>query len=115
MAPARGDRPWPIATPLPRDRNVRAQLPDGRTTGRIVDSRSDQVTVRLQTEQGVTFPTLEVVACEPVDATPAEAIEMGFAALHAGDAILAHLWRRCAELRGEPPPGRAGQLAAILR
>jgi hypothetical protein len=113
--PARGDRPWPTAVPLPRDRTVRASLSDGPAAGRIVDSRSDQVTVRLQTPHGVTFPTLRITACEPVDATPAEAIEMGFAALHAGDAVLAHLWQRCARLRGEPPAERAGLLAEILR
>ena len=113
--PPQGDRPWPIPAPLPKERSVRVRLPEAITAGRIVDSRSDQATVRIQGPQGVTFPTLPVAACEPIDPTPAEAIEMGLAALHAGDGLLARLWYRTAGLRGTPPGPRAAQLAEILR
>ncbi|MEO6595686.1 MAG: hypothetical protein ABIP94_13115 [Planctomycetota bacterium] len=115
-APVRDDRPWPVPPPLAKDRAVRVRLRDGVQVGRIVDSRSDQVTVRLQGKAGVTFPTVAVVALEPVEATPAEAIEMGFAALHAGNALLARLWLAAAGLRGSGPlPERGLQLAAVLR
>jgi hypothetical protein len=114
--PERGAVPWPIAAPLPRDRVVRTQLPTGATTGRVVDGRSDQVTLRIETAHGVTFPTLAVTACEPVDPTADEAVELGLAALQAGDGLLARLWLCCARLRGAAdvsPRGR--RLQEILQ
>lgn len=115
-APVRDERPWPVPPPLPRDRRVRLHSRDGVQLGRVVDSRSDQATLRVQGAAGVTFPTVAVVALEPVDATPAEAIEMGFAALHAGNVLLARLWLAAAGLRGAGPlPARGEQLAAALR
>ena len=114
--PAADGMPWPTPAALARDRSVRVQMPDATDTGRIVDSRSDQVTVRVQRGQAVTFPTVRVVLCEPVDATPAEAVEMGFAALHAKDGLLARLWLACAKVRGDGQLGERGQrLASLLR
>ncbi len=114
--PAQDGRPWPTAAPLARDRSVRAWLATGVQTGRVIDSRSDEVTLRVQGAQGVTFPTVPIVRCEPVEPTSVEAIEMGFAALHGGDALLARLWLAAAKLRGSVPlPLRAQQLDALLR
>jgi hypothetical protein len=107
--------PWPIAVALPRDRAVRVHLADGTAMGRIVAARSDQVTVRVETPRGVTFPTVPVVACEPLQPTPAEAVEQALAALQAGDALLARLWACCARLRGGDASARARRLEEILR
>jgi len=115
QTPERGALPWPIAAPLPRDRVVRALLADGPATGRVVDGRSDQVTLRMETPHGVTFPTLAVTACEPVDPSAAEAVELALAALQAGQPLLARLWLCCAGLRGDITSPRAARLQEILR
>ncbi|MBL8728052.1 MAG: hypothetical protein JNM25_06450, partial [Planctomycetes bacterium] len=115
-APERTAQPWPIAAPLPRDRLVRTRLADGPVTGRVVDGRSDQVTLRVETPHGVTFPTVAVVGCEPVDASVAEAVELSLAALQAGEALLARLWLCSAQLRGDLAGNpRARRLQEILR
>jgi len=114
--PAQTGRPWPTPAPLSRDRNVRVRVGAGFQLARVVDSRSDQVTLRVGSDQGVTFPTMPAVACEPVDPTPAEAAEMGFAALHARDGLLARMWLAAASLRSkEARTARAEQLADLLR
>jgi hypothetical protein len=115
-SPERTAQPWPIAASLPRDRIVRARLAEGPVTGRVVDGRSDQVTLRIETPHGVTFPTLPVVRCEPVGPTADEAVELSLAALQAGDALLARLWLSCADLRGDLAASpRAQRLQEILR
>jgi hypothetical protein len=114
--PVQTGRPWPTPAPLPRDRNVRVRAGTGFQLARVIDSSSDRVTLRVPGEQGVTFPTMPAVVCEPVDATPAEATEMGFAALHAGDGLLARMWLAAASLRSkEARTARTEQLAELLR
>jgi hypothetical protein len=114
--PVQTGRPWPTPAPLSRDRNVRVRLGTALQLARVVDSRSDQVTLRVPGEQGVTFPTMPAVVCEPVDPTAAEATEMGFAALHAGDGLLARMWLAAASLRSkEARTERGQQLAELLR
>jgi hypothetical protein len=100
------ERPAPIPVPLSRNREVRVQWQDQLHAARIVDSRSDQVTVRVQTAKGQAFPTVPVVACEPVEPSATVAVEMGFAALQANDVMTARLWLAVARLRSE------GELAA---
>lgn len=113
--PERTAQPWPVAAPLARDRVVRTRLADGPVTGRVVDGRSDQVTLRVETPHGVTFPTLAVVGVEPVDPSAAEAVELALAALQAGDALLARLWLCCAQSRGDlGAQPRAQRLQEIL-
>lgn len=113
--PERNGPPWPIAVPPARDRQLRTQLAHGPVTGRVVDGRSDQATLRVETEHGVTFPTVAIAACEPVDPTADEAVEAGLAALQAGDALLARLWLCCARLRGPAASPRAARLQEILQ
>lgn len=107
---------WPLPVPMPREREVRAELSDGPVRGTVVDSRSDRVTLRVEGPRGLTFPTLRATALEPVDAASAEAAELGFAALHGGDPLLARLWLGCA--LGRLPAGgceRTARLAELLR
>lgn len=111
---ARGDVVLPIPRPLARGRAVRC-LRDGElVVGRVVDSRSEAVTVRLANARGVTFPTISVVQCEPVDARTEEAIEMGFAALQHDEVQLARLWLALAQRSGGGEPTRLLQLVALL-
>jgi hypothetical protein len=114
--PVEGDRPWPLPSALAKDRTVRALLLDDVATGRVVDSRSDQVTLRVQQDHDVTFPTVRVVDCEPIDVAAPEAIEFGFAALQSKDALLARLWLACADARSGGSSGlRAQRLREILQ
>lgn len=115
--PAADRAPWPVPARLAKGRIVRTQLAGEEVTGRVVDSRTDEVTLRLPRAGGVTFPTVPVAACEPVDPTAAEAVEMGFAALQQGRGRLARLWLGCALLRGgsEPASARQQRLAELLR
>jgi hypothetical protein len=114
--PPRDGAMWPQPKALATDRLVRARLGDGIVAGRVVDSRSDEVTLRVEREQAVTYPTVRVVQCEPSAATPEEAVEMGLAALHAGDGLLARLWLAAARSRGaEALTPRAARLAELLR
>ncbi|MBL9078628.1 MAG: hypothetical protein JNL08_14050 [Planctomycetes bacterium] len=115
-APAAGPLPWPVAAPLPRDRGVRTRLAGAEVTGRVVDGRADQVTLRVETEHGVTFPTVPVVQCEPTVPTADEAVEQGFAALQAGQPRLARLWLAAARRIGATAATpRAERLAQILQ
>lgn len=105
----------PIARPLPRGRELRVRTRSGLVAGRVVDSRSDQLTVRIEHPGGVAFPTVPVVAVEPVSPTADEAVELGFAALQAGDVLLARAWLATARLRArESVPERLPRLAAVL-
>lgn len=105
----------PIARPLPRGRELRVRMRSGLVAGRVVDSRSDTLTVRIEQQGGVAFPTVPVVAVEPLQPSADEAVELGFAALQAGDVALARAWLACARLRerGELP-ARLPRLAAVL-
>ena len=115
-APVADERPWPIPAALAKERILHAVVGGRSVTGRVVDSRSDEVTLRVKDGDDVTFPTVRVVACEPADVTAGEAIELGFAALHAKDALLARLWLACARERGgDPNDTRAARLAALLK
>jgi hypothetical protein len=105
----------PIARPLARGREVRWWREREVERGRIVDSRSDVVTVRAQRGDAVVFPTLRAVEVEPVEVTADEAVELGFGALQAGHVMLARLWLGCAvSRRAGAAPSRQQQLAALL-
>jgi hypothetical protein len=107
---------WPMPAPLGRERMVRAMLPDGEVLGVVVDSRSDRVTLRVESERGLYFPTVGLWAVEPNDVQGGEAAELGFAALHAGDPLLARLWLNCALARAlAEPSARTERLASLLR
>jgi hypothetical protein len=71
--------------------------------------------VRVETAVGRSYPTVPVTACQPVVTTGEEAIEMGFAAVHAGDALLARLWLLRAGLAGGELGERGELLAELLR
>lgn len=114
--PEQGALPWPVPAPLAKDRVVDIWRNDHKVTGRVVDARSDEVTLRVQEGQDVTFPTIKVVECEPFDVTPAEAVELGFAALHAKDGLLARLWLACAnQRRAGGVDARTNRLAELLQ
>lgn len=113
LAPAApSDRMLPLPRPLPRGRQVRLRG-DDPAMATVVDGRADQVTVRIETAAGQTFPTLAVTACEPVGASRDEAIELALAALHAGDPLLARLWWAVVRAGGTLP-ARAELLAVRL-
>src|SRR5436190_8082762 len=48
----------PQAQPMPRGRAVRSRIGNAIIAGVVADSRSDQVTVRLQQTNGTSFPTI---------------------------------------------------------
>jgi len=81
---------------------------------RVVDSRSDEATLRVEQGAGVAFPTVPVTAVEPCEPVADEAAEMGIAALQAGDVRLARLWLACARLRAGAQSPRTEQLATLL-
>lgn len=98
--PPQDGAPWPLPQPLPKQRAVRMVRDGVPVVGRVVDSRAERITLRLEAGGVVLFPAVPVVDCEPVDATAAEAVEMAFAALHGRRPRLARLWLSCAILRG---------------
>jgi hypothetical protein len=105
----------PIAKPLARGREVRVLRQGKLLTGIVAESKSDQVTVRLASATGMSFPTVAVVATEPVAASHDEAIEMAWAALHADDVVLARLWFAYARQPGAARSSeRARRLAEAL-
>ena len=114
-APTEERSRWPLPAPLEKDRLVRASLTDRTVLGRVVDSRPERITLRVAGPRGLTFPTVRTVACEPVEVDAAEATEMAFAALQAGDPVLARLWLGCAQSRSAAPGPRTVRLQALLR
>ena len=116
-AVAPGSTPWPQPKPIAKGRSVRTRQGHEVLIGRVIDSRAERVTLRVQRGQAVTFPTVPMVDCEPTDVTPAEAVEMALAALHAGKLVAARLWLGCAQLRsGEPAEAvRQERLQQLLR
>ncbi len=113
----------PTPKPLTGNREVRAGVGDERLLGRVADAGARRVTLRIATDRGLRFPTVALVDCEPVTATPAEAADLGFAALHAGRPLLARLWLLAAQAAAAGAPGRAdkasteraARLAELLR
>lgn len=98
--PPQDGAPWPLPQPLLKQRAVRTVRNGAPVVGRVVDSRTERLTLRLEAGGVVLFPAVAVVDCEPVDATAAEAVEMAFAALQNRRPRLARLWLSCAILRG---------------
>lgn len=110
------DGPIPQPQALPRGRAVRVLRGNNLAAAVVADSRSDQVTVRIEDGSGMSFPTVARTQCEPVAPTRDEAIEMAFAALHAGEPLLARLWFACGKLLDASPLSPRGErLAALLR
>lgn len=113
----------PTPKPLTGNREVRAGVGDERLLGRVADAGARRVTLRIATDRGLRFPTVALVDCEPVTATPAEAADLGFAALRAGRPLLARLWLLAAQAAAAGAPGRAeaaptdraARLAELLR
>jgi hypothetical protein len=93
--------------PLPRQRRVRVA---GLGYARLVRWETRQASVD---PANGTFPVVPHHDLEPVEATAAEAVEMGWAALRGGAWTTARLWLLCAERRSEPV--RLGARAAALR
>jgi hypothetical protein len=91
--PRIAEAPLPQPRVLPRGRAVRIVYGERTGVGHVVDARSGEATVKLPNQNGFQFPTVPVVAVEPIDASADEAIEMAFAALQQGDRLLARLWR----------------------
>jgi hypothetical protein len=106
----------PPPAALPRDRLVRTLRAGSELQARVVDATAAEVTLRVVARDGVTFPSFRVVDVEPLQATPAEAAEQGFAALAAGDGALARLWLCCALGQDAAAAGpRAMELQELLR
>lgn len=100
---------------LQRNRAVRIRFRDQLHAGIVANSSEDQVTVRLRSATGQSFPTVKVIACEPADSTAMDAIEMGIAAARAGVPRLARLWLLRSHLVDAQLPPRGLQLLELLR
>lgn len=85
----------PRAEPMPRDRAVRVFRRGDAVIGRVVDARPMEVTVRVADQGGVTFPSFPVTEVEPLQVDAGIAVELGLAALRAGDVPLARAWLVC--------------------
>ncbi|MFT7537790.1 MAG: hypothetical protein ACI85K_003751 [Hyphomicrobiaceae bacterium] len=105
----------PAPSPLMRNRKVRVHFHDELRTGVVASSNREEVTVRLVSDGSQTFPTVKAIACEPADSSSSEAVEMGFAAVHAGAPRLARLWMLRAHLLKDELTTRGQQLLALLR
>lgn len=104
------------AQPLARDRAVRFANEGTLRRSRVVAAARDQVTVRIATRDGVLYPSVPAYLVEPDAVTAAEAVELAFAALAAGDWRRAGLWCSCALLRGPPSdPQAAARLEQLRR
>ncbi len=106
----------PPAQPLPRGTAVRVPRRDGWRQAPVVDARGHEVTVRLQDDAGLTFPSFPVVEVVPVKPTATLCAELGLAAVHAGDGLLARAWLASGlALAGESLPPRLRELQELLR
>lgn len=106
----------PAASPLPADRLVRVFREGQERTGRVVSALATEATLRIVEARGVTFPTLPVTTVEPVDVTPAEALQQARAAAAAGDGRLVRLWVACGLARaGRMPATDLMALRMLLR
>lgn len=111
---AEGERSAPMARPYPRGVEVRVAGSAHHGLGTVVDSRADRVTVRLQSANGWSFPTVPAIACEPVQPSADDAIEAGLRAVHANAPLLARVWLAIARLRRPEALGERGELLARL-
>ena len=110
-----GDLAAPLARPIVRGSEVRVHSVPHHGIGTVVDSRADRVTVRLQTANGWSFPTVPAIVCEPVQPSADDAIEAGLRAVHAKSPLLARVWLAIARLRRPGALGDRGeQLARLL-
>ena len=80
-----GQATIPLPAPLSTSRKVRVRWRDEIHQGVVASHSSDQVTIKLRSRDKQVFPTVKVVACEPVESTATEAIEMGLVAVHASE------------------------------
>ncbi len=102
----------PLAKPLARGREVRLVQATGTRSGTVIDSRSEQVTLRVATPRGFAFPSVPSLCCEPVQASADEAAELGLLALREGEVLVARLWLAVAQLRSGGALGERGELLA---
>ncbi|MFT4512106.1 MAG: hypothetical protein ACI91B_000792 [Planctomycetota bacterium] len=105
----------PMPAPLLRNRKVRVRFRDELRAGVVASSNRDEVTVRLVSAGGQTYPTVKAVSCEPADSTSSEAVEMGLAAVRAGAPRLARLWMLRAHLLKDELTTRGQSLLELLR
>ncbi len=105
--------PLPQPRALPRGRAVRIAYGERTGTGVVVDARAHEATVKLPNANGFAFPTVPVVAVEPVEATGDEAVEMAFAALQINDVLLARIWQWVAVAQ-RPTATALGERASLL-
>jgi hypothetical protein len=103
----------PKAAPLARERLVRTFRDGIELQARVVDARPHEVTLKVVEGRAMTFPSFPVTRIEPVEATAAEAVELGLAALAAGDVPLARLWLCAAVASGAAGP-RLAELRELL-
>lgn len=106
----------PQPAPLDRRRRVRLDWRGELVVGSVAQARADQVTVRVETARGQSYPTVPAVACEPLDADAGEAVEMALAAVAAGEPLLARLWWARAMVLGvDAAAPRPTRLRELLR
>lgn len=111
-----GDTPPPQPVPLARQRRVRLDWRAELVLGNVATAGVAQVTVRVETSRGQSYPTVPAVACEPLDADANEAVEMALVAVAAGESLLARLWwARALVLGVDVAAPRPAQLLQLLR
>ncbi len=114
--PPTAEAEWRMPEPLARSRAVRVRRDGQELVATVTDSRSDRLTLRLASAQGLRFPTVAATEVEPVEPTAAEAVALGWAALRAGQTLRARLWQACAaRLDGQRSAPGHQELAAALR
>lgn len=101
--------------PLAKGRAVWFRSHGTRRLAHVVDSRSDRATLRVASGGGATFPTVGLAELFPVDPEPSEAVAQAWAALRAGDLLLARCWFGAVQMRAPTASGPdLGALAAAL-
>lgn len=113
-APVETHEVSPVA-PLRRGMSVRVREGERLVVGRVASVRGAHVTVQVKGTEGQRFPTVAVVAVEPVATDASCAAEMGLLALDAGAYRLARLWlvRAALQADGVLPPAAAVLQAAL--
>ena len=102
--------------PLAKGRAVWFRMAGTRRLAHVVDGRSDRATLRVASGGGATFPTVAPTEVCPVDPQPEEAVSMAWAALRAGDLVLARCWFGVLQLRASSIDGpELAALAAAVR
>jgi hypothetical protein len=102
----------PGDTTLPERRLVRFREGEAISEGRVQRCTATDVTVRISSAAGYSFPVVPRSRVEPVDPTPEEALEQGRVAAAAGDDLGVLLWICCLNERGHAD--LALQLSALL-